>query len=125
MVLFAGPERGEGEVAHQLWTLTDIVSTRLPWLNLLRKMPQALNRDAFEILPRLAQRRRPRSRMPSIGARPRASASYALHRWGPTHPGASDRQASAAAARHAPRSIQASFPGVAARDNKGSSVDAS
>ena len=33
VVLVAGPERGEGEVAHQLYTPTDIVSTRLRWLN--------------------------------------------------------------------------------------------
>lgn len=78
-----------------MYTLTDIVRTRLRWLNLPRKMPQALDRDAFEILPRSAQRRRPRSRMPSVDARSRASASYALHRWRPTHPGVSDRQASA------------------------------
>ena len=95
VVLVAGPERGEGEVAHQLYTPTDIVSTRLRWLNLARKMPQALNWDAFEILSCSAQRRRPRSRMPSVGARTRASASYALHRWRSTYPGVSDRQTSA------------------------------
>jgi len=75
-----------------LYTLTDIVRTRLRWLNLARKMPQALDWDALEILPRSAQRRRPRSRMPSIGARTRASASYALHRGPPSHPGVGDRR---------------------------------
>jgi hypothetical protein len=92
VVLFAGPEGGEGELAHQLYILTDIVKTRLRRLNLPRKMSQACHRDAFEILPRSAQRRRPRSRMPSIGARTRASASYALHTGPPSHPRVGDRR---------------------------------
>lgn len=95
VVLCAGSEDWAEEVAYQLHTPTDIVRIRLRWPNLPRKMPQALDRDALEILPRSAQRRRPRSRMPSVGARTRVSASYALHRWRPTHPGVSHRQTSA------------------------------
>lgn len=95
VVLFAGSEDGAKEVAYQLHTPTDIVRIRLRWPNLPRKFPQALDRDALEILPRSAQRRRPPSRMPSVGARTGASASYALHSRRPPHPGVSDRQASA------------------------------